>query len=271
MLSSDNHSPLDDIAFLARSERRVVALDALAEGPRSGADLRAITDASSSTVRRLLREFEDRYWIRRDGNRYEATPLGAYVAAGMRDLLERFDTERTLRGVWRWLPTDACGFLVEVDPESDLVVTVAEAADPYRPVNRFVSLLRESSRFRFVGFDLALLEPCKDELARRIVDGMRTEIVDPPSVARYVLATYPDHCTGPLESGNLAVWVHDDLPPYGVCVFDERIAISGYHRDSGTVRVLIDTDDPRAREWAESTFETYRREARSFPLGPLAE
>ena len=36
---------------------------------------------------------------------------------------------------------------------SDVVVTVAEADELYRPVNRFRPLLRETDQFRFVGFD----------------------------------------------------------------------------------------------------------------------
>lgn len=141
-------------------------------------------------------------------------------------------------------------------------MTDAGADDPYGPVNRFVSLLQKTDRFRFVGYDMALLEPCKDELSERIIDGMETEIIDPPSVAKYILSTYREHCSEPLGSGNLTILLHDDLPSYGVCLFDDRIAISGYNPDSGTVQVLLDTDSPEAREWAESTYESYRRDAR---------
>lgn len=259
-------SSIDDIAFLARSDHRVTALDALAERPRSRSDLRATTGVSSSTIGRTLREFENRRWIDRNGHRYEATQLGAFVASSMRELIERIETERKLREVWRLLPTEARGFIVEMG--SDAVVTVAEAGDPYRPVNRFVSLLRETERFRFVGFDLALLDPCRDELCERIIDGMRTEIIDPPNVARYVLTTYPELSAETLASGNLTVRLHESLPGYGICLFDDRTAISGYNPD-GTVRVVVDTDSPEIREWAESTYESYRREARplsSFPV-----
>ncbi|MDF9746740.1 helix-turn-helix transcriptional regulator [Natrinema salsiterrestre] len=264
MISSAAKTPLEDIGYLARSDHRVAALDALTERPRSRTDLRELTGVSQSTIRRTLRTFEDRHWIRKDGHQYEATALGAFVAAGMRDLIDRFETERKLRDVWQWLPIEASGFPIGIG--SDAVVTAAEVDDPYRPVNRFVSLLRETDRFRFVGFDLGLLEPCRDELARRIVDGMETEIIDPPRVAGYILSTYPEHCSGPRESDTLTVRLHDDLPPYGVAIFDRRIAISGHDPESGTVRVVIDTGAPEAREWAESMYESYRRDSR--PLVP---
>ena len=267
--ATDLAAVVDDVAFLARSTHRVVALGALAERPRSRSELLATTGVSSSTIGRTLGAFERRNWIRRNGRAYEATQLGAFVASGMRRLTERLETERRLRDVWQWLPDEASGFTVDMC--ADAVVTVAGATDPYRPVNRFRSLLGRTDRFRFVGFDLALLEPCKDEFRRRVVDGMRAEIIDPPSVARHVLSIYPDHCVAPLESGNLSILIHDDVPPYGVSLFDDRVGISGYDPDSGTVQVLVDTDAPAARAWAESTYETYRREARPFAPEVVAE
>ena len=269
MISRGENSPLDDIEFLARSDHRVTALDALATRPQSRTDLRELTGVSRSTVGRTLREFEARRWIRREGHQYEATQLGGFVASGLRELIDRLETERKLRDVWQWLPVEASGFSIEMG--SDAVVTAARTDDPYRPVNRFASLLRETDRFRFVGFDRGLLEPCKDELARQIVDGMRTEIIDPPRAARHILSTYPEHCSEPLKSENLAVRVHDDVPPYGIALFDQRIGISGHNPDSGTVRALIDTDAPETREWAESTYDTYRRNSRPLVPEPTAE
>ncbi|MFC7154715.1 helix-turn-helix transcriptional regulator [Halomarina halobia] len=264
MIPRTTSAALDDIEFLARSEHRVTALAALARRPQSRADLRAMTGVSRSTIRRTLHEFEDRHWVSRDGRHYEATQLGAFVAAGVQELIERVEIERAFRDVWQWLPDEESGFTIEMC--TNAVVTVAAADDPYRPVNRFVSLLRETDGFRFVGFDLAFLEPCKDELCRRIVDGMRTEIIDPPSVINHIRSTYPERFAEALESGNLTVWVHDDLPPYGVGIFDDRIAISGYDPDTGTVHVLVDTDAPAAREWAESVYRVFRREIPTVAL-----
>ncbi|QLG28888.1 MarR family transcriptional regulator [Halorarum halophilum] len=264
-----DQSPLDDIEYLARSEHRVTVLTALADRPRSRSDLLENTGSSASTIGRTLRQFEERRWIRRDGHRFTTTELGGFVAAGIRELIDRIETEQRLRDVWRWLPTETSGFTVEM--VSDAVVTNAGADNPYGPVNRFVSLLRETDRFRFVGYDVALLEPCKDELSRRIVDGMDTEVIDPPNVARYILSRYEEHCSEPLESGNLLVRLHDDVPSYGLSLFDDRIAISCHNPDSGTVQALLDTDASAAWEWAESTYESYRREARPLTLERTTE
>ena len=264
-----SQSSIDDVAYLTRSAHRVTALEALAERPRSRYELLELTGVSRSTIGRTLREFEDRRWIGRDGHRYETTQLGAFVAEAMTEFIERLDTERKLRDVWQYLPVESSELGVEMI--SDAVVTVAEADDPYAPVNRFVSLLEETDRFRFVGSELALVEPCRDEFCQHIVDGMETEIIDPPDVSRYILSTYRGHCAEPIASGNLSVLLHDDVPEYALTLLDDRIVISGRDPESGTVRVLIDTDSAAVREWAESIYESHRRESRPLELEPYVE
>lgn len=219
---------------------------------------------SRSTIRRTLSEFEARGWIRKEGYKYEANPLGAHVASAMVDVVERVETEQQLRDVWEWLPGEDSGFTVEMC--ADAVVTVADADDPYRPVNRFVSLLGESDRFRFAGFDVAMLEPCKDELCDRIVDGMHAELINPPRVAEYIRANCPELFSETLESGDLTIRLHDELPPYGVSLLDDRVAVCGYDPDAVTVRVLVDTDAEDAREWAESFYDSYHRQTPTVPI-----
>jgi predicted transcriptional regulator len=262
-------APLEDVEYLARSEHRVTALTALARRPQSRRDLLEITGVSQSTIGRTLREFEDREWIRRDGRQYEATQLGSFVATGIEDLVERIETQQDLRDVWQWLPPESSGFTVDMC--ADAVVTVADANHPYRPVDRFLELLRGTEEFRFAGFDVALLEPCKEELCEQIIDGMTAEIINPPRVAQYIRQSCPELFSDALESGNLTVKLHDDLPSYGVSIFDDRVAISGYDPDSVTVRALVDTDQPAAREWAQSVYESYQRELPMIGLESDAE
>jgi predicted transcriptional regulator len=269
MNPSSEASPIGDIAYLARSEHRAPTLVALTVRPRSRSELWEMAGVSSSTIRRTLNEFEDRNWVRRNGYQYEATQLGAYIASAMAELIDRFETERKLRDVWQWLPVEENEFTIELC--ADATVTVADTDDPYRPVTRFLTLLHETARLRFVGFDVVLLEPCKDELCKRITEGMRTEIINPPRVAKYIRSTCPELFSEALESGNLDVRLHDDLPPYGIGILDHRIVIGGYDPDSMTVRVLVETDAPEAREWAESTYASYRRKTPILPIEPTVE
>lgn len=257
-------SPIDDVAYLTRSEHRVRALDVLTTRPRSRSELCELTGASSSTVRRTLREFEDRAWIRRDGHRYEITQLGAFVAAGVEELIDRVETERKLRDVWEGLPNEDGDFAIEM--WSDAIVTTPTRGDPYAPVNRFESLLRETTEVRFVGAEIALIEPCTDAFLQLADHGRDVAVIQRPSCTEYVRSTYPEWYSAALERRELTVLEYDDQPSSGIGLFDHRIVVSCYDRYSGAVRAVIETDGAKAREWAESVFSFYRAVAR--PLVP---
>ena len=260
--SRPRESPIGDIAYLARSEHRVPTLVALTDRPRSRSELCELTGVSSSTIRRTLREFEDRNWICKEGYRYVATRLGEAIASGIEDLIDRVKTERKLRDVWEWLPDEISEFTVEV--WAHMTVTVAGPDSPYGPVNRYESLLRSTDEVRFLRPEVALMEPCLEVLSQRIDMGVSVTLIDRPSCHRYFLSTYPERSSAMLNRENFTVLEHDELPPYGIGLLDDRIVISCYERDSGTVQALIDTDEPTVREWANSVYTTYESDA-----GPL--
>ncbi|MFC4987416.1 helix-turn-helix transcriptional regulator [Saliphagus infecundisoli] len=252
-------STLDDIRFLVDSENRVDALTALREGPCDRDELQATTGASAPTVGRILGDFEERGWVRRDGHEYELTKPGAYVAEHFMTFFDRMHTERRLRDIWQWLPSEMNGFTLEMVAEG--VVTVVEPGDPYGPANRCASLYRETDQLR--GFDAALTAPHHfEELYHQVIDGMDTKIIFPPTVSENIASTYPQKASEVLESDSFTLWLHDDIPLYRVLIFDDCIGIGGYDADSGVLQVYVDTDAPEACAWAESTFESYRREAR---------
>jgi predicted transcriptional regulator len=255
----ETESPIGDIAYLSRSPHRIPALVALTERPRSRSELCELTDVSSSTIRRTLAEFEDRVWVRKDGYQYTATRLGEVVASGAEDLIERIETERTLRDVWYCLPDEVSEFSVET--WESMTVTVAEPDAPYRPVDRFESLLEETSELRLVGPEIALMEPCFDVLVRLIDEGVDVVLVARPESHTYFLSTYPERSLEMMRQDNFTVLEHDSLPSCGTGVLDERVAIGCYERDSGTVHALIDTEGAAVREWARSVYETYTTDA----------
>jgi len=252
-------SPIDDIAYLARSHHRIPALVALTERPRSRSELCELTGVSSSTIRRTLDEFEDRIWIHRDGYRYTATRLGAVVASGMEELIEQVETERKLRDVWHWLPEEVRESTVET--WAAMTVTVAEPDAPYRPVNRFESLLEDTKELRLVRPEIALIEPCFDVLVRLIEEEVEVVLLARPDSHTYFLSTYPERSSAMMEQDCFTVLEYDDLPPYGTGILDDRVAISCYVEDTGMVHALVDTDEAAIREWAQSVYETYTAKA----------
>ncbi len=262
-------SPISDIAYLARSEHRVPTLVALTERRRSRSELCERTGVSSSTMRRTIDEFEGRHWIRKTGYQYEATRLGEAIASGMEDVIDRVETERTLRDIWHWLPDEIGEFPIEA--WSELTVTAADPDVPYRPVNRFASLLETTTTVRFLRPEIALMDPCFDLLCRRIDAGVDVTVIDRPRCHAYFRSTYPERSSELLQRDNFAVLEHDDLPPYGTGLLDERVLISCYEQDSGTVQAVVDTDVPAVREWAHSVYERYRSDARPIEPHRLVE
>ena len=253
-------SPIGDIAYLARSEHRIPVLVSLTERSRSRGELCERTGVSASTIRRTLTEFEGRRWIRKDGYEYVATRLGEAIASGMEDVIERIETERTLRHVWHWLP-DAVRE-VPIETWSELTVTVADPDVPYRPVTRFESLFEETTTLRYLRPEVALMDPCFDSLCQRVDDGVDVTLIDRPNCHTYFLSTYPERSSELLQRDNFTILEHDELPPYGTGLLDDHVAISCYEQEGGTVQTVIDTDAPAVREWAQSVYQRYRADAR---------
>lgn len=261
-------SSVVDIAYLTRAEHRVPTLAALTERPRSRSELCEVTGVSSSTMRRTLREFEDRLWIRKDGYQYVTTRLGEAIASGMGNLIERVETERTLRAVWHWLP-DAIREL-PFETWSELTITVAEPDTPYCPVRRFESLLQNTTTLQFLCPEVALMDLCFDVVHQRVEDGVDMTLIDRPECHAYFRSTYPDRSSEMMQRDNFTILEHDDLPSFGIGLLDDCVTISCYEQASGTVHAVLDTDARAVREWAESTYESYRHEARPHTLESVA-
>ncbi|WP_117594517.1 helix-turn-helix transcriptional regulator [Haloprofundus halophilus] len=262
----DTDSAIGDIAYLARSAHRIPTLVALTERPRSRSELCEQTGVSPSTIRRTLRQFEYRSWVRKEGYRYVATRLGEAIAAGMEDLTSLVETERKLRDVWHWLPDEVTEFPTETWAE--LTVTLPEPDSPYRPVRRFESLLRQTNEVRYLRPEVALMEPCFDSLFSLIDAGVEITLIDRPSCHAYFVATYPQRSSEMQRRDNFTVLEHDELPECGVGLLDDRVTISCYERDSGSVRALVEADAPVIREWAELTYASFEADAR--PVEPEA-
>ena len=249
-------TPLEDIRFLADSENRFTALEALAEGPRTRSELRSATEASSATISRLLGDFENRGWVTRDGNRYALTPLGEYVASRFISLYDDMTTAGELRELLPWFP------LEELDVESDLEVlagariTAATPDDPMAPVARVLDIERKSTWTNTLADKFP--EPCVEARHEAVVDGAQTmELVTTPVVIESVMASAgADKFEEIVAADRSTVYVYDgDLPPGGIydgtaylIVLDDRDVSVG----------LIESDDPALVDRLTGTFDEYR-------------
>ncbi|WP_318568165.1 hypothetical protein [Salinigranum marinum] len=252
-------SSLEDVEYLVRSEHRVAVLDALADGPQSRSELRALTGASASTISRMLREFEARHWIGKEGHQFEATPLGAFVVEGLMRLLGRMETEQTLREVMRWFPTDDVEFDV-VRCLRDAEIVFPTESDPMAPVRRAGQQLRAGTRLRFLTTQVTVQY---FDVVRELVsdEGMHVEGVVTPGVYDTLVsdpamaAVYDDL----RDSEDVRVLVTEGVPLI-LQIVDDRVGV-GLVDEAATPRGLICSDADRVHRWAVDTFETYRGEA----------
>lgn len=238
--------------------RQDPVLEALrAEGAMDRQDLESHLDVSRSTVHRFTRSLRDSGLIKRVNNEFVLTPFGETSAEAIAAFGSTIETARELAPILE----SAVAHDIRVDLEAfeEATVTTAAPGDPYRPVKRFMSLLEATDTLR--GLDPASINPMHvDELAERIVEGMETEAVYPTAVAEGFLTSYPERSQAALESGNLTLLVHDDLP-FGLTLCDDRVGVGVYDDDTGLLRTYADTDAPAAREWAEAVYADYRAEA----------
>lgn len=257
------------IEFLARSEHRVPALEALAEERRDRRDLREATGASDPTVGRVLRDLEDRSWIARDGPRYELTPLGEFVTERFVELRSGMETCETLREVWRWLPREMEGF--DVESFDDLVVSYPGPSYPYTPVERVSHLLESTDSIRGLGTTI-YKSGNLEVFCRRVLEGMEMEYIYSLPVLRAIVDWNPDLTARALERDNCTVFLHDGLPDSDRCglnIMDDCVGICGHDPETAQLEAVIDTKSPEAREWADAVYERHRREARPFEVREL--
>jgi predicted transcriptional regulator len=261
--------PLDEVAFLANSANRLDVLRTLASEPHTRRELVDATDASRPTVGRILDDFEDRSWVARTGRQYELTSSGRLVTDAFLDLLAVVETERALRAAVAWLPTERIGFDIEQFADAD--VSVPEPGYSHRPVNRFVELVADADADSARGFGVATLAPMSAEtLLGKARAGTDVEIIYPRAVLEEILLSNAGAARDAMDRGTLTPMVHEELP-CGLYVLDDRVVLGGYDDETGVLRVVVDTANPDAVEWADALYARYRREAEPFEPDGLRE
>ncbi|WP_224335988.1 helix-turn-helix transcriptional regulator [Haloprofundus halobius] len=262
-------SALEDIEFLALSANRVEVLDAVAEVSHTRRELQERTGASQPTLGRILRDFEDRNWVRQTDREYAATPTGRLVAAGFSNLREIVETEQRLRQVANWLPTESMTF--DLRQLRDATITTPTQTRPNAPVQRVLGLLRDAERVEIVSH--AFNEQSMNVVRRRVAEEQQTfegvfsasaiDAIADDSALRERLLELVD-----LPGAELRI-VDDDVP-VALTAADDVVHL--FLRDGdGLLQASVDTDDDTVLAWAHDVHDRYWNDARPLDAADLAD
>lgn len=255
-------NPVIDTAALITLVRRASAFAALREQPLDRRDLEKCLDVSKPTVHRLTRTLGEKDLVERSNGVFALTGLGEAVADVTAEFIQSVETAYRLAPLMEAFQHQSPAF--DITGFADATMTTAGPGDPYRPMRRYYSLIEETETLR--GFDTTTLSPeYIDAVHQQIRDGMETELIYPPAVVTHLLSARPERTAELVESDHLVLRVYADLP-YGLAIFDERVAIASYCEMTGALRAFTDTNSPAAREWAEEVYESYWDEAEYFDM-----
>jgi predicted transcriptional regulator len=233
--------------------RRRSVLTTLQENALTPSDLTDRLDLSRSTVHRIARQLEAENLLARPNGDLELTALGDVVADELRAFEETFATAQRLEPALAAFHETR--FTFPVDAFADATTTESTTQDPYRPVNRFMSLVAGTDTLR--GVDPASINPLHlDDLHQAIVDGMETDAVFRPSVVQELIRNNPERARTAFESGNLMLRTHEDLQ-FGLTLCDDRVGVGIYDEETGLLTMYLDTDSPAAYDWAEGVYATF--------------
>ncbi len=253
---------LEDVAYLSRSANRVRILETLADGPHTRRELMDATGVSRTTLGRILNELAERGWTERNADgRYGATRTGEHVAASFLPLIDAMATVRSLGEAASWLPASV----------HDVGIDAFRAATVHRPnqnapasfAGELVDRIGPAEEVR----TLTYLAPPEHSVAELLHDRIRDAGVDSEFVLAGGLADHiaenperRDRWRESVEAG-AAVYDYDGHIACNLFVIDGTVLVVNTSPEDGPPGAFVESDDPRALEWAEDLVASYREEA----------
>lgn len=261
-------SPLDDVAFLARSPHRVTVVRSLRDGRLTRPDLRAETGISQPTLGRVLESLEDRDWIQGSGRDYHLTPLGALVTEAFADLLDSVETFRELGDVLDLLPIDQ----MDLDMLSlrGATVTAPEPSDALGHIRHLEELVFDADQIRIL--TPTMLPDSVEKLLDRH-DGdtslyheaiFSSDAVETARENPELFASAKEL----LDVHGVDLFRYDGTVELMLAILDET-AVIGLLDEHGLPRAFIESNDETVRSWVEAELDAYRTVSTRITLSDL--
>ncbi len=160
---SDEDRARADTAFLVGSWNRLEVLEAVAAEPLPRSELGDTVDVSRVTLSRILSDLEARGWLAREGDTYQATRAGTYVASELRRLLANLRTLNHLGENISWLRLEELDFDLAHLQDADVITPNWD--DFSAQTTRLVELVSNCTAIRGLGtgLDREFMKAVSDE------------------------------------------------------------------------------------------------------------
>ncbi len=250
------HDAMEDIAYLGRSENRFPLLSAVAERSATRSELGERTGIASTTIGRLIKEFQGRNWVERttDGE-YRATPTGRTVVQVFAPFVASMATIRSLGDAVGWLPMDELS--IDLRHFSDARVLRPSPNAPYEFVEQLADRIRAARSFRVLTF----LEP-----PLPAGEAMETGVVEGRLTAEHVLAgglveylqernKQPPRWKEYIEAG-ATVYAYDGHIPCNLFITDRSVLIMDKRPEGGGA--ALESHDETVRRAVTELYGSYR-------------
>ncbi|WP_363467026.1 helix-turn-helix transcriptional regulator [Halogeometricum borinquense] len=259
--SSDD--AVEAVAFLARSEHRVRVLELLSDGSRTRDELKMGTSVTRVTLSRILRDLEERGWVRRnhETSEYCLTAYGKLVYEDFSQLLGTMSVGQSYPDLVERLPTEWFDFNIGVLAEGERVVS--ENADPMAAPRAVANAVRRASSVRaLVGSFTSLPMHAHAEATRQGTDPDAKVVYD--SEAAAVALDNPDIRTRwqniESEHGEAIYYSVEERFPCNVDLIDDEVYLS-VGDEHGRTFDVIRCGHPTVVTWARELFERKRTHA----------
>lgn len=254
-------SPIDDIAFLARSETRVNVMRAIDDRARDRQDLATATDTPRSTLSRTLSELEERGWIERDGRLYALTTAGVLVIEQFVPLLDTVNILQTLGEAVDLLPLDETDLTVQHLADAQFVTPTE--LNPTAHFDYGIERLGKADRFRCVA------RTAPPVYVEAIHEGVVTGRLTTESIldGMYLddLRDEPDlkERWNEIAMESETVRRSEEPIPFVLLVLDDTVHLWLCDEKGGS-QGLVESNNPDVLSWANTTVDRYLE--RSQPI-----
>lgn len=192
-------------------------------------------------------------------------PAGRIVVRSLYKTLTNFQTADCLGKFLSLLPEE---LPLSAQSLRACNVTSCDIHGPYTPMQRLLTLVRETETFR--GF-IPVFNPIYVGVFKsKISDGCGFEIIALPNIFETIQCNHPSVLDSALQTNPVKLFITDDILQFGVALLDEAVAIAAYDHTMRMHSLLeADTEQQQVATWANEQYDAQRTTADAY--GPLRE